>query len=127
MKPRKVKLRKGEFSSGSTMVVYWTECLPFVENKRGVLIHRPVQVSMHKCGKRPVHLGVHYWCGAVATGRDNFTFLSKPPNGKLVCTHCEAKAVAAGELTADKLVGRHVHRGRVKAVRACCVRKRDHG
>lgn len=113
----KVALEKKKKSSG----VHWTACEPFVENSRAVLIHRVRHVSTHKIGPRwPAHLAVHCWCGNGMTGTDKFTFLSAPPDGRIVCARCEDSAVEAGLPSSAHLAGKHVHTGGVVAVRRCC-------
>ena len=47
--------------------------------------------------------------------------LYAPPDDKLLCEACELSAVLAGLPSAYELAGRHVHLGRIKAVRVCCV------
>lgn len=100
----------------------WETCLPFVENKRGVLIHRPVTVERYMHLRTP-YLAVHYWCGNGSNGHGIFTFLAAPPPGKLVCEKCEAAAIVAGLPSSDRLCGRHVHKGTTKPVQTCCVQK----
>jgi len=101
----------------------WKLCLPFVDNKRALLIHRPRSVTTYAL------LGKHYeavemWCGSGQTGRDKFDFQSTPTEGKLLCSRCEAKAVAAGLPSASEIAGRHVHEGKVVPVRTCCNPRR---
>ena len=98
----------------------WKSCLPFVENSRGVLIHRPRYVALYKIHKYP-HIAVGYWCKNGSTGDDNFTFLSIPPEGKLVCKHCEMNAVEAGLPSTDALAGKHIHLGIVVPQQTCCM------
>lgn len=106
------RLRKG---------VPWVACRPFVENSMAVLIHRVRYVTTHKIGPRwEAHLGVHAWCGNGMTGTKKFTFLDAPPDGKLVCARCDAKATAAGLPSSSNLAGHHVHLGGVVAVQLCC-------
>lgn len=98
--------------------VPWSACLPFVENSRGVLIHRPrsaVTITMHK----EPHISIHYWCGNGVTGKKNLTLLSAPPVSAIVCERCEQAAVDAGLPSAESLAGRHVHIGKLKAVLTC--------
>ena len=72
--------------------------------------HTPVIVLTHHV-RPPVEMG----------GGTVFTFLDAPPDGKLLCDRCETMALALGMPSADSLVGRHVHRGKVVAVQTCCV------
>ena len=103
-------------------VAFWKSCPPFVENSRGVLIHRPREVTVYDNGPRwGKHIAVHYHCGGGSNGGKNFTFLSDPPVGKLLCAVCEARAVMAELPSADSLCGRHVHIGRVIAQQSCCL------
>lgn len=99
----------------------WTSCLPFVDNKRAQLIHRPMSVTKYKCGSYPSHLAVHCWCGQGPAGSDKFTFLEKLDGSKLLCAKCETNAVAAGLPSAYELSGLHVHVGKVVAVQTCCT------
>lgn len=100
-------------------VLPWESCLPFLDNSRAVLIHRPRCVSTMKIFREP-HLAVMNWCGNGFAGTRNLTFLSAPPDNKLLCERCEQAAVAAGLPSAFELAGRHVHTGRLVAVRTCC-------
>jgi hypothetical protein len=113
----KVTLRQPKKPSGAAYS--WETCLPFVENKRGTLIHRPVTVERYKHLRTP-YLAVHYWCGNGANGHGIFTFLASPPNEKLVCEKCEVAAVLAGLPSADRICGRHVHKGHTKPIQTCC-------
>jgi len=97
----------------------WSSCLPFVENSRGILIHRPRSVMTYTQYKTP-YIAVGMWCGNSQNGEKNFTFLSVPPEKAILCERCELLAVAAGLPTADELAGRHVHKGGVKAFKSCC-------
>ena len=98
----------------------WASCSPFVENSRGVLIHRPRKGMTYNIRKR-THAGITFWCGMAACGDGKkFTFLDAPPPGRIVCEKCEAAAVKAGLPSADELAGKHVHKGRTVAVATCC-------
>lgn len=97
----------------------WDTCLPFVENKRGVLIHRPIMVQRFMHLRTP-YLAVQYLCGNGSNGHGIFTFLAQPPVGKLVCERCEDVAAAKELPSADALCGHHVHKGITKPVQTCC-------
>lgn len=100
--------------------LHWKACLPFVENKRGVLIHRPRTATTYSIHRLP-HIGISFWCGMGVTGKsDKFDFLSEPPEDLILCERCEAIAVKNGLPSADELAGRHVHKGRTVAVVTCC-------
>jgi hypothetical protein len=99
----------------------WISCAPFVENSRGVLIHRPRTGNTYNIHKTGPHIGLHFWCGmSITSGGKNLTFLAAPPDGRILCARCEAAAVEHGLPSADELAGRHVHKGGVVAVATCC-------
>ena len=101
-------------------VLIWEEGLPFFINYRGVLIHRVHYIITHlRDDGTPRHASVGYWCNNTGSPR-NGKLLAEPPESRLVCSMCEAKAVAAGELRSSELIGKHVHIGRMKPVRICC-------
>lgn len=98
----------------------WKSALPFVDNSRGTLIHRPRSGVTFNCHDKP-HNAITFWCGmGVSTSKKNLTFLSVPPPDKILCERCEEAAVKAGITSADKIAGRHVHKGRTIAVVTCC-------
>jgi hypothetical protein len=110
---RPKKIQHGQFP--------WESCAPFVENSRGTLIHRPRSVSTYNLHKTGQHVAIFFWCGmGVSSSCKIFTFLSTPPEGRIVCARCEAAAVANSLPSADELAGRHVHKGRTVAVATCC-------
>lgn len=99
----------------------WISCLPFIENSRGALIHRPRAGATYNLHKTGPHIAVKFWCGmSVSTSKKNLTFLTAPPAGKILCERCEDAAVKAGMQSADDIAGRHVHKGGVVAVATCC-------
>jgi hypothetical protein len=112
----KIALKRPKDSRRAATV--WSACLPFVDNDRAVLIHRPKAVQSFKIHRLP-HLGVHYWCNGMATGGKNFTFLALAPENKLVCQRCEDAAIESGLPSTDELCGAHRHKGTVVAVRTC--------
>ena len=101
-------------------ILPWASCAPFVENSRGVLIHRLRSAQTITIHKEP-HMAVNYWCGNGVAGKRNLTFLAAPPADKLLCEACERNAVLAGLPSAYELAGRHIHLGKLKAVQTCCV------
>lgn len=109
--------RHDEFVRG----LHWASSKPFVENKRGVLIHRPKSVITFKAHWGEVYPIVDYWCGASASGADKFTFLDEPPAQRLVCARCESEATKHDQPSSELIVGRHVHVGGVIGVRTCCT------
>lgn len=98
--------------------IQWASALPFVENKRAILIHRPKAATTHTLFKKP-HISVEYFCGSIQTGNDKFTFLSVPPMDSVLCNRCEIAALEAGMPSADSLAGRHVHKGGMRAYTTC--------
>src|SRR5574340_1760006 len=82
----------------------WESCAPFVDNQRALLIHRPREVTTYRVHATP-HVAIKQWCGNVHSGDPSiFTFHSELNNTKMVCSRCEAAAVAAGLPTSDALV-----------------------
>ncbi|HEX4843176.1 MAG TPA: hypothetical protein VFV57_05855 [Limnobacter sp.] len=101
--------------------IHWQSALPFVENTRGLLIHRPRSVmTMTHFGY--AYLAVHHYCGNAVCGGKNLTFLSEPPRQAVLCEACETNAVLAGLPAASDIVGRHVHTGRLKVFKNCGCR-----
>lgn len=98
----------------------WQSCLPFVENSRGVLLHRIREGCTYNLHKTGPHIGMSFWCGMHASGGKNFSFHAQPPEGKILCERCEEAATKAGLPSAESLAGRHVHVGRTRAVITCC-------
>ena len=123
----KLQLRKGRPYPGgyNSNKVRWASALPFVENSRGVLIHRPREVTTHTQFQKP-HISALFFCGNGVSSKNTLTFLDVPPEGKLLCDRCETMALALGMPSADSLVGRHVHRGKVVAVQTCCQKESNH-
>lgn len=102
--------------------IAWKEASPFIENSRAVLIHRPRYVTTHKIGEKwKAHIAIECWCGNSFSGTKKFTFLDAPPDNKLLCARCELLAVKNGQPTAESLVGKHVHLGRIVAQQVCCT------
>lgn len=113
----------GEPKQSSSAVAYWTHALPFVQNSRGILIHRPRSVSIYNLHKNS-HMAVGMLCGmhvtCPVTERSHVKFLAIPPDDCLMCERCEQIAFTLGLPTASELAGRHVHHGKVKGVKTCC-------
>ncbi len=99
--------------------------LPFAKASRGVLVHRIKSVTVYAIHASP-HAAFHYWCGMTGTysydgtSRSPVTMLTEPEEDQLICHRCEAVAVANGERSSDQIVGRHVHKGRVRPQQTCC-------
>lgn len=99
--------------------ILWKKALPFVVNPRGVLIHRSRSVVTFIFDGKVTHSHVDYWCENGCNFHEN-VLTDDPPKGRILCVRCEANAVAHGEEPADKIAGRHVCVGGVKAFRICC-------
>jgi len=115
-----VKRSKYLSSSKNKVIGYLLACLPFVDNSRGVLIHRPRYACLYSGWGEP-YMAIRFHCGLAICGGKNITFLEQPPQDKFVCHKCELNATAKGHTTSSQLTGRHVHVGRIKAVQLCCV------
>lgn len=98
--------------------INWKATLPFVENTRAYLIHRPMSVTTFRHFRNP-HLAVYCYCGNGFCGTKNLTFLSAPQESSVVCARCENAAIAAGLPSSSELAGRHVHTGGLKVVLDC--------
>jgi hypothetical protein len=97
------------------------QALPFVENPRGLLIHRPRDAALRvwPSGKWASYIVVHNWCGASFTKKT--TFVKDIPAGALLCKRCEIAAVRAGLPSAEEITGHHVCIGGVRAYNACHI------
>lgn len=119
--PALLKLPLESSKSRDLRALRWSSCLPFVENSRGVLIHRPRTGATYNIHKSGPHVGIGFWCGmSVSCDGKNLTFHATPPAGRIVCARCEAAAVASGMPSADELAGHHVHIGRTITAPTCC-------
>ena len=99
-------------------VVVWKRSVPFVYSIRGHLVHRARWAHTHIRDGKQMHSSVGCWCGQLM---HQVKFVSEPPEGMIVSERCEAAAVANGQPTSDELVGRHVHKGRIRSEKTCCV------
>lgn len=115
----KLETRKGPRDSRERP---WKSALPFYLNDNGVLVHRVESVSTHYVHANP-HRSVHYLCGNITVS--DGVFLEEPPKGRLVCAACERAAARQKKPTADALVGRHVHTGRMVAQQVCCSHEKE--
>lgn len=118
----KVKLRKIKVQPrfwDSTEV--WAESEPFLHNPRGYLTHRVRAVQSIVGHKGKIHFVADMWCNGTVCFKDKDQLVSTPPEGRLVCARCEAKAVEKGEMTSDQLAGQHVHKGVMRPVKTCCT------
>lgn len=114
-----MKLSLRIIGSGGNICGHWRESEPFVQNKFGLLIHRPTSVTLYNTSFG-AHIGVHFWCGNCSSGPHNkYTFLEAPPKNMLICHNCEMKAVAHGQKSSSELAGQHVCIGRLKAINIC--------
>ncbi len=106
-------------------VPLWRMTLPFNVNPRGIFVHRVRCAGsiLEHDGHQHSHDWAHYWCGNQTCG-EGVSLTDSPPDDRLLCARCEAMAVAAGQPTADELLGRHIHIGSARVVRECC--RTDH-
>lgn len=116
-----IRLRQTpKFKSGFMML---RECKPFVANKMGVLIHRPLYINLHKVmvnGRLHRWMSIGHACGNSHCGSDKFTFLDSLDDSQILCKRCEEKAIEYGYPSAIEICGKHVHVGGVKAIKECC-------
>lgn len=119
-RPKNVRLRiaKPYPPGGCGKHLDWERAPAFNVNPRGILIHRVKDGRTHLMPWGN-HNSITQWCGNGVSG-EGVSLTDDPPKDRLLCAYCEAKAVAAGEPTADQLAGRHVHIGALKAIRTCC-------
>jgi hypothetical protein len=119
----KIALQNKHFTNDDRyQYINWKTCLPFLENKRAVLIHRPRAISTvaKSAISKHSYLIAKMWCGTSMTNGENWTFLESPPDGKVICAKCEAMAIVNGFPSSYSLVGHHVHVGGVRAFITCC-------
>lgn len=122
---RTVKLDKPRqpFAFGNNGRDYrqWDRSLPFFHASAGILLHRVSSVLDFIQGGKVTHTAVHYLCGNTSFVRRGAEFVADPQKaGRLVCTACEFRAQRQRLPSADKIVGHHVHVGRLLAVQMCC-------
>lgn len=118
----KVQLKR-QRDTGGTLNMHQVQCrqsLPFFKNSRGLLIHRVKSVTIYRYRRdgEISHYGTAYLCGNQTTAIGEF--LSEPPASRLVCAACEHAASKQRLPSADEIVGRHVHVGRIRVERTCC-------
>jgi hypothetical protein len=107
----KIKCRPRKVSNNSPIQTrQWSMAFPFNINPRGLLVHRVRNGASHFHRGEYSHDSVTYWCGNSATG-EGVKLSDSLPSDRLLCAHCENRAVAAGELSAPMIVGRPVHTG----------------
>lgn len=115
----KIALEKSRNLGGTKVPpIEWKSALPFVENSRGQLVHRPMSVVTYLHQSYP-YLAIKYQCGLSACGSKNLTFLSVPPEHAVVCHRCEEFAVLRGLPSSSDIAGRHVHIGGLKVFKKC--------
>jgi hypothetical protein len=118
----KQPLEKEGFHYNDNAKALWVESEPFVENARGILIHRPRTVTTRRGHVRGnSYISIHFYCGQVTCGDKNLTFLSSPPDGRLVCHACEMRALMLKLPSSSELAGKHVCTGKLKAFNSCAV------
>jgi hypothetical protein len=100
----------------------WKTSAPFVKNTRGRLIHRPRVVNLYNPVDMPPHLSVHYYCGQQTTNnQNNLTFTDTLGEEELLCEMCETNARKIKLPTAESILRRHIHTGKIKLMQRCCA------
>lgn len=115
------KQRKRFYDDGTCKIV--KKIKPFAVNPRGILTHRAKCVDTFYRDGKPHHHHVDYWCGngtCFSLG-DKDVLTDKPPKDRLLCRFCESNALAAQQKSSDKIVGRHMHIGVLRAIQICCT------
>lgn len=112
-----------KFQHGLWTKHFWKACLPFFVGQRAQLVHRVRFAGTFFNRGMIAHSSVQYWCGNFSSLSHATELTADPPNDRLLCELCEAKAVRAGEKPADELAGRHVHKGKLIARRSCCAER----
>lgn len=97
----------------------YTHSAPFFENPRGILIHRVRALYRLSFGDRDWWI-IDYWCENTAHSKAVDPGLVFDPGKKLICTRCEANAIAHEEKSSSELAGRHVCTGSIRVVNNCC-------
>lgn len=106
--------------------VNYKQAAPFFENPRGVLIHRVRAVlQLTATYHNDPWWIVEYWCENNGRSDAVDTGLIFDPGVKLICTRCEANAIAHGEKTSSQLAGRHVCTGICMPVNTCCRKNQN--
>jgi hypothetical protein len=96
--------------------------LPFFRANAGMLFHRVAYICDYfRHDGRRSHTAVHYLCNNSSFIRGESELVADPSkSGRLVCTACEFHAARKGKPSADKIVGHHVHVGKLRVEQACC-------
>lgn len=125
---QKIPLKKEStppaYHTERNFTVQWRMALPFFINNRGILIHRVRSVRSFLRDGELNHSSIKYLCGNNGSLGDG-SLISEPPADRLVCAACEAFAFAHGLPSADQLVGRHCHVGKIRAEQTCCCEQRE--
>lgn len=98
----------------------WKRGRPFFQNPRGLLTHRVRSVKTHLRDGKISHYSCDYLCGNGGRFDSRDDLLIEPPEGRMVCQLCEFTAKRQGKPSADELVGRHVHVGKLRVEQVCC-------
>lgn len=96
----------------------FTQAAPFFSNPRGVLSHRVRTITKLDFGDR-WHYVVEYWCQGSTCHRDVDEGLVFDPGKRLVCEHCERKALERKLPSSSALAGRHVCTGVCRPINTC--------
>lgn len=109
---------------GPNEVRHWTKALPFFFNHRGLLVHRVHSALTFLNAKgEDRHSSIHYFCGN--GGCLDYGELLADPGKRLICARCEFLAQSNRKPSADQIVGRHCHVGRIRVEQTCCTKHRE--
>lgn len=99
----------------------YEESVPFFLNQRGVLVHRVKSLyQLTATWQEEPWWIVDYWCENFGRTDKNDLGMLEDPGDRLICTRCEANAIAHGLPTSSELVGRHICTGTMRPVNTCC-------
>lgn len=100
----KVKLRRKseEGLAPTERMIEIREALPFFVSPRCKFVHRLKTGGMLFDGDRYLFTAFMFWCNGYGCS-SNGILSGEIPDGALICARCEAKAIAAGELSSPRL------------------------
>jgi hypothetical protein len=109
----KVKLIRPKFGrwcceSGQETAV--THCLPFYRSRFGRYVHRIRSGKNHLYDKKVTHISLDFWCGGggFLSTKEKGELFAQPPDGSVLCSTCEGRAIGSGWFCAPIINGHAV-------------------